>query len=166
MAGQLGQRVQVNWQESAEELKMRYRREHHTQRRTRLHALWQLRLGQQQEVVAENLGVNVRVIQRWVGWYRDGGLAALMQRVSGHGARGVAAYLSDVQQRAVAARVRLGDFRTVWDVMDWVRGRWGVAYSYDGLYTLLKRHQLGLKVPRPQSEKAAPTQQEEWKKGG
>ena len=52
MAGQLGQRVQVNWQESAEELKMRYRREHHTQRRTRLHALWQLRLGQQQEVVA------------------------------------------------------------------------------------------------------------------
>jgi len=166
MAEQMGQRLQVNWQESAEELKVRYLREHHAQRRTRLHALWQLRLGKRQEAVAETLGVNVRVIQRWVAWYREGGLEALMQRVSGHGARGVAAYLSDVQQGALVARVALGNFRTVWDVIHWVGGRWGVAYSYNGMYTLLKRHKLGLKVPRPQSEKADQPQQEGWKKGG
>jgi transposase len=89
-----------------------------------------------------------------------------MQRVSGHGAQGAAAYLSAIQQRALIARVRLGDFRTVWEVRRWVEERWGVVYSYDGMYSLLKRHKLGLKVPRPQSEKADQGQQSGWKKGG
>jgi transposase len=162
----MGQRLKLAWQESPEELKARYVREQHVQRRTRLQVLWQLRMGKRLQDVAATVGVNVRVIQRWVAWYRDGGLEAVMQRVTGHGARGMAAYLSDRQQRALIARVALGDFRTVWDVIHWVEGRWGVVYTYDGMYTLLKRHKLGLKVPRPQSEKADQAKQEAWKKGG
>lgn len=162
----MGQRLQNEWHETAEELKERFRREPHAQRRTRLQALWQLRQGKRQESVADNLAVNVRVRQRWVSWYRAGGLAAVMQRVSGHGAEGAAAYLSAIQQRALIARVKLGDFRTVWEVRRWVEERWGVVYTYDGMYSLLKRHKLGLKVPRPPSEKADPGQQSGWKKGG
>ncbi len=53
----------------------------------------------------------------------------------------------------------------VWDVIEWVRGRWGVNYSYQGMYTLMKGHGLGLKVPRPHSAKADAKQQMAWKKG-
>lgn len=161
----MGRHLEVEWEESAEELKAQYQQEKHAQRRTRLQALWHLRNGKRIQDVVEIVGSSYRVIQRWIAWYRHGGLEEVLRRVTGHGATGVSAYLNDVQQRALVARVALGDFRTVWDVMHWVEGRWGVRYSYDGMYSLMKRHKLGLKVPRPQSEKASPKKQEAWKKG-
>jgi transposase len=162
----MGQRLQVEWQETAEELKALYRKEKHPQRRTRLQALWHLRSGKRVKEVVEIVGVDCRVIQRWLSWYRQGGLEEVLRRVSGHGALGVPSYLSALQQKALVARVALGDFRTVWDVAQWVTARWGVSYSYEGMRSLMKRHQLGVKVPRPQSEKASPEKQEAWKKGG
>ncbi len=63
------------------------------------------------------------------------------------------------------AKVQPGQFRTVWDVIEWVQGRWGVNYSYKGMYTLMRGHSLGLKVPRPHSEKADAQRQAAWKKG-
>jgi transposase len=161
----MGQRLQVEWQETAEELKARYLKEKHSQRRTRLHSLWHLRSGKRVQDVVEIVGVDCRVIQRWLSWYRQGGLEEVLRRVSGHGVPGVRPYLNRLQQKALVARVALGDFRTVWDVMQWVKARWGVSYSYEGMRSLMKRHKLGLKVPRPQSEKASPEKQEAWKKG-
>lgn len=63
------------------------------------------------------------------------------------------------------AKVELGEFRTVWDVIEWVEDRWGVRYTYQGMYSLLKGQGLGLKVPRPHSEKADAQQQVAWKRG-
>jgi transposase len=162
----MGQRLQIEWQETAEELKGLYRKEKHPQRRTRLHTLWQLRTGKRVQEVADIVGVGCRVIQRWLEWYRRGGLAAVLRRVSGHGAQGVPPYLNARQQRALVARVALGDFRTIWEVRHWVEARWGIRYSYNGMRSLMKRHQLGLKVPRPRSTKASVEAQEAWKKGG
>ena len=162
----MGRRLQVEWQETIEELKARYRKEKHPQRRTRLQTLGHLRSGKRVQEVVEIVGVDGRVIQRWLSWYRQGGLEEVLERVSGHGTPGVPALLNTKQQKALVARVALGDFRTVWDVKQWVKARWGVVYSYEGMRSLMKRHQLGLKVPRPQSEKASPEKQEAWKKGG
>jgi hypothetical protein len=36
--------------------------------------------------------------------------------------------LTAVQQKALVARVKLGAFRTVWDVMAWVKARWSIDY--------------------------------------
>ena len=48
----MGRGLNVDWQESSEELKHRYQKEVHPQRRTRLQALWQLSLGKRiQDVV-------------------------------------------------------------------------------------------------------------------
>jgi transposase len=162
----MGRRLQVEWTESATELKRLYRQEKHAQRRTRLHALWLLREGQKLGQVAALLGVHYRTLQEWMAWYRQGGLQAVLGRVRGHHARGKPPYLNAVQQRALVARVALGGFRTVWEVRQWVRDRWGIAYSYDGMHNLMQQHQLRLKVPRPQAEKASPAAQEAWKKGG
>jgi transposase len=162
----MGKQLEVGWQESIEELKQRYKSEGHPQRRTRLQALWHLRRGKRIEDVVEITGASYRSVQQWVQWYRQGGLTEVMRRVVGHHAKGKKPYLSPLEQRALVAKVQLGEFRTVWDVMEWVEDRWGVRYTYQGMYSLLKGHGLGLKVPRPHSEKANAQQQGAWKKGG
>lgn len=162
----MGQRIQIEWQESAEELKALYKREQHPQRRTRLQVLWQLRTSKRIADVVENVGVSYRAVQQWLAWYRAGGLEKVLRHITGHASRGAMSYLNANQQRALAARVELGNFKTVWEVVQWAEDRWGVRYSYKGMYSLMKRHRLNLKVPRPQSEKANPAQQTAWKKGG
>ena len=160
----MGRRLQIKWEETAEELRQKYRAEKHLQRRERLMTLWHLREGKQVKQVSQMTGTDVRIIQKWLSWYRVGGLAEVLRRVTGHGTVGTHPYLDELQQRALVARTRLGDFRTVWDVMEWVQARWGIAYSYEGMRSVMKRNQLVLKVPRPQSEKANPQAQETWQK--
>jgi transposase len=161
----MGRRLQLEWHESESELKQRYQREKRAERRTRLQALWLLRQGKRVADVAEALGVNYRTVQDWVGWYRRGGLSEVSRRVRGHQARGQPAYLTRLQQRALVARVKLGDFKTVWEVRQWVEARWGIGYTYAGMWELMTRLRLGLKIPRPQAEKASLAAQAQWKKG-
>ena len=161
----MGGQLKVDWHESADELKRLYQKEVHPQRRTRLQAFWQLSLGKRIQDVVESTGASYRRVQQWLQWYRRGGLNEVLRRVVGHNAKGKKPYLNQLQQRALVAKVQLGQFRTVWDVMEWVEGRWGVSYTYQGMYTLMKGHGLGLKVPRPHSEKADAQQQIAWKKG-
>ena len=116
--------------------------------------------------MAELTGTDERVIQRWVAWYRASGLPEVLRRVTGHGTVGAPAYLNAIQQKALVARVKSGDFRTVWDVVAWVEARWRIVYSYEGMRSVMKRNGCVLKVPRPQSEKANPQLQENWQKGG
>lgn len=161
----MGRRLQVEWQESESELKQRYQSEKHGERRARLQAFWLLRQGKRVADVVAVLGVNYRTLQAWVAWYRQGGLPEVLRRVGGHQARGQPAYLTPLQQRALVARVKLGDFKTVWEVRQWVEARWGIGYTYSGMWELMTRLRFGLKVPRPQAKQASPLAQERWKKG-
>ena len=161
----MGRRVNVDWQESREELKHRYQKEVHPQRRTRLQALWQLHQGNRIQDVADWTGASYRSVERCLRCYRQGGLSEVLRRVAGHQAKGKKPYLNRLQQKALVAKVQLGQFRTVWDAIEWVQGRWRVSYTYKGMYSLMKGHGLGLKVPRPHSEKADVQQQIAWKKG-
>lgn len=131
----MGRRLQVEWAESAEALKALYLREKHAQRRTRLQALWLLRQGKRLAEVAAVVGVNHRTIQDWVAWYRAGGLREGLRRVAGYQAHGKRPYLTAQQQRALVARVALGDFKTVWEVRAWVEARWGCATRMRGCMT-------------------------------
>lgn len=162
----MGGRLKVEWQETAEELEQRYRAEKHYQRRERLLTLWHLRRGRQIKDVSEMTGRNARRIGEWVAWYRAGGLSEVLRRVKGHGTVGVPSEMTVLEQKALVARVALGDFKTVWDVVAWVEARWGIRYSYEGMRSVMKRNQCVLKVPRPQAEKANPQQQESWQKKG
>ena len=161
----MGRGVQVDWQESSEELKQLYQKEVHPRERTRLQALWQLHQGRRLQDVVDLTGASYRSVQQWLKWYRQDGLSEVLRRVVGHQAPGKKPYLNRLQQRALVAKVEQGQFRTVWDAMRWVRDRWGVSYTYKGMYSLMKGHGLGVKVPRPRSEKADVKQQLAWKKG-
>ncbi len=69
----MGGQLKVDWQESAEELKHLYQEEVHPRRRTRLQALWQLRLGKRIQDVVDLTGASYRRVQQWLQWYRQGG---------------------------------------------------------------------------------------------
>jgi transposase len=160
-----GRPLEIEWQESAEELFEAYRREGNVHRRTRLQALWQLKQRKSLGEVSGIVGVSYRTLQRWVEWYRRGGLAEVLARTPGHGARGGPSYLTPEQERQVKAEADSGAFRTAQEAARWIEEQWGVRYKYKGIYGLFRRLKLRKKVPRPQSEHASPEAQAAWKRG-
>ncbi len=154
----------VEWrsEDSVEALRRAYRDEADGEVRTRLHGLWLLRRGQRLAEVAQVVGVHPRTVQRWVQWYRDGGLAAVRARK--RGGRGQAPWLSPEQQAAVLEQAATGAFHTAADVRQWIGDQFQVTYRPKGVYRLLGRLGCRPKVPRPVHEKANPAEQMAWKK--
>jgi transposase len=155
----------VSWRDEDSEagLKAAYLRERDGVIRSRLHALWLMRAGCSLAEVTTALGVNYRSVQRWVAWYRRGGLALIRARRSG--GKGQPAFLSVAAQAQVAQEVATGRFRTGAEMRDWIAQTFGVEYTVGGIYTLLKRLRGGQKVPRPIHPRTDLDQQETWKKG-
>jgi transposase len=161
-----GRKLAMEWAatDDAANLQARYRRERRVDVRPRLHGLWLVRSGRTTREAAEVLGVHERTVQRWLGWYRVGGLAAVEGRHAG--GQGAPAFLTAEQRAELADEVATGRFRTAAEIRHWVRERWGVAYTEGGMYALLKRLRCGPKVPRPVHEKADHLAQARWKRGG
>jgi transposase len=155
----------VQWRdEDAEDaLKAAYLGERDGGIRSRLQALWLLRGGRSLSAVTTVLGVNYRSVQRWVAWYRRGGLALIRGRRSG--GVGQPAFLTPAAQAQVALEVATGRFRTGAEMREWISQTYGVEYTIGGIYTLLKRLRGRQKVPRPIHPRTDLTQQEAWKKG-
>jgi hypothetical protein len=85
-----GRPFEVAWRgsDTPEALKGAYQREHDAEVRTRLHGLWLLRCGWHLGKVAETIGTHYRSVQRWVAWYRAGGLPEVMgHKMGGQGRR-------------------------------------------------------------------------------
>jgi transposase len=155
----------VQWREddTAEALKEAYLTERDGVIRSRLQALWLLRVGRSLGEVTAALGVHYRSIQRWVAWYRDGGLAVVRQRRSG--GVGQPAFLPAAAQEDVAREVATGRFRTAAAIRAWIAQTYHVDYTVGGVYTLVERLGCRLKVPRPIHPKTDLAQQETWKRG-
>jgi transposase len=156
----------IAWQETADELYAGYCREQDLERRKRRQALWLMREGKQVQEAARAAGVGRRTLTRWLTWYREGGLEAVLRRVPGYTAVGVPARLSAEQQAALLDRARVGEFRTYGEAGAWVEREYGVHYRYHGIYSLLSRRGIHPKVPRPTAAKGDPATREAWKKGG
>jgi transposase len=161
-----GRKLRIEWaaEDDAASLYARYRRERRADVRPRLHALWLMRSGRTTREVAEVLGVDERTVQRWLAWYRGGGLAPLQERHAG--SQGAPSFLTAEQRAALADEVATGRFRTAAEIRQWVAERWGVSYTEGGMYALLKRLRCAPKVPRPIHEKADHLAQARWKRGG
>lgn len=162
----MSRHVAVAWTESAEELYALYRAEPDPGRRKRLQALWLVRTGVGVAEASRLAGVGQRSAERWLGWYRQGGLAEALRRVPGHGARGGPGRLTAEQQERLLGKTREGSFRTYDEARRWVAEEFGVTYSYQGMYSVLARLAVHPKVPRPLAAKADPATQAAWKRGG
>jgi transposase len=155
----------IAWQESAEQLYDRYRAARELSHRKRLHVLWLVRTGKTASAAATDAGVGLRTVLRWLDWYRAGGVAEVLRRVPGHGARGGTCWLSAEHQAALVAKCSTGAFRTYGEARCWVNQEFGVQYRYDGIHTLLTRLGVHPTVPRPTAAKADPAVQAAWKRG-
>ena len=103
-------------------------------------------------------------MQRWLAWYRAGGLAPLEGRHAG--SQGAPSFLTPEQKAELSDEVATGRFRTAAEIRRWVEERWGVVYTEGGMYALLGRLRCAPKVPRPVHEKTDRLAQARWKKGG
>jgi len=161
-----GRRFEVAWrdEDTVEALKAAYQGERDIELRTRLHGLWLLRSGWRLPSVAAAIGVHYRTVQRWVGWYRDGGLPNVLSHKMG--GKGQEPYLTDESEQRVAKEVGTGRFRTAGEIRDWIAEQYGVAYKIGSIYSLMHRLRCAPKVPRPIHVKADQEQQASWKKGG
>ena len=162
----MARQARVVWavEDTAAALHARYRAEQVTEVRTRLHALWLLRQGQGPTAVAAVVGVGRNAVQRWLRWYREGGLEAV--RCHRRGGPGKPCHLTPAQQAQLVAEAATGVFATAAAVRDWIEAEFGVVYTVGSLYTLLPRLGIRLKTPRPRHLQADPQAQAAWKKGG
>ncbi len=135
-----GRPLIVEWAETPEELHTKFRRERNGHRRARLEALWMLRSGSSISAAGAKVGVDYRTIQRWVSWYREGGLEAVLTRTPGYAAPGRPSRLTSEQRTVLLRKSRQGQFRTVRDAVDWVEQEFGVTYTYTGMHALLNRN--------------------------
>jgi transposase len=158
--------VAVEWKESAEELEQQYRAERDRERRKRLGALWRVRGGDRIADAGRVVGVGSRTVDRWLGWYRAGGLGEVLRRVPGHGALGQPHRLSAAQREELLAPVGRGEFRTYEEARAWVEREYGVEYRPGGFYTSLHRLGVRPKVPRPVAETTDPAARTAWRAGG
>jgi len=157
-------RFEVTWGEAdtAAALKARYRSEARADRRMRLQGLWLLRVGRTVDETAAAVGVHRRTVDRWVDWYRRGGVAGVLAHRQG--GQGQPRKLAPDQEAQVRAEVATGRFRTALEVGAWIAATFGVRFPPRGVRSLLRRLRAAPKVPRPQHEKAVPAAQAEWKK--
>ena len=81
----IGRPFRMEWHEKDTQaaLKDAYLSQRDASIRTRLHVLWLLRRGWRITAAAEAVGVHYRSAQRWVEWYREGGLNEVVSRKMG-----------------------------------------------------------------------------------
>ena len=162
----IGRPLRIDWHESdtADRLKEAYQSQSDVRVRTRLHLLWLVRSGWQIKAAAEAVGVHYRSAQRWIGWYRDGGLREVVSRKMG--GVGQPRFMSDKQESRLVEEVGSGRFRTAGEISDWVESEYGVRFKGNSIYSVVERLGCSPKVPRPRHERADVRAQESWKKGG
>ncbi len=160
----MGRPLKISWQDDEATLFRRYRAEKQPDLKPQLPALWLLRQGHSLTATARVLGVHYTSVQRWMAWYHQGGIAAVLShRKMGPGQT---PWLTPAQQEQLCAQVAQGQFRTARGAVQWVKSTFGVEYKLKGMYSLLKRLKGKKKVPRPMATHTSLEAQEEWKKGG
>src|SRR5260370_396658 len=131
-----GRPLRIEWgaAETSEALKTAYLDERAGVVRTRLQALWLLRRGWSVGAVAGAVGTHYRSVQRWIAWYRHGGLPLVRARRAG--GVGQVARLTPAAHRELGDIVAQGQFRTARQVQDWIATHYQVTYTLAGVYSL------------------------------
>lgn len=136
-----GRPLHVTWRESAEELKEMLDKERDPRRRSRLQAFHMLRQGKRISDVTDIVGADYRTVQRWVAWYRVGGLDSVLRRTPGHAAPGRRSKLTAKQTEQLLNEYEAGRFRTIREAVNWAADTFGVDFTYTGMHAHLRRAQ-------------------------
>jgi transposase len=161
-----GRRIKVEWQETEDDLYKLFGAESDVKKRQKLQLLWLVRRGNSLRESCQMVAINERTGQRYLKWYREGGVENVLKRQQGGGRGQQASYLTEEQQAALKIEADAGKFKTVWEGIEWVKKQYQIQYSYEGMRGVFKRLRLKKKVPRKQHVKSDTQAQDAWKKGG
>lgn len=157
--------LQLDIQESREELEHRLKAQTTGTGKERLQMLYWLKLGKlsKRQQLAQLLHRSESTITRWVAQYRGGGLPALLEVKQAPGKP------AKVPPEAVAQlRQRLQQppgLKSYGEVQQWLQQTCGVNAAYKTVHKLVRYQlQAKLKVPRPRSHKQNPVALEQFKK--
>lgn len=135
----MGRRPKIAWEESPDELKALYEAENHPVLKPRMQALWLLAEGKQVYEVAEMLDMSYRAVERWIRWYKDGGVDLVRSRLRGRGSSGAPPRLNYTRQSILSRAIQQGQLPTVQHCIEFVQLRWDIDYSYSGMHAMLRR---------------------------
>jgi len=135
--------IKVEWQETAEELYQLYQEEKELKKRQRLQFLWLVKTGNSVQKSCQIAGFGERSGQRYLSWYRQGGLAEVTGRQHG-GPAPRSGFLTETQKTALRAYSETGNVKTVWDAIKWVKDEYNIEYRL----TMLDSRATSLSKPR------------------
>ncbi len=161
-----GRKLVIEWHETAEELLARYRAERNVHLARRLQALYLLRQGKRIPETAAVVGVSTRSVEKWVAWYRKGGLAEVLRRQRGGPRLPARRPLNPEQLARLTERAAEVGFGTVQEAVEWAAQELGTKLSVNQMARLFKKLGFKRKVLRPVAEQADVEAQARWKKGG
>jgi len=108
-----GRPLKVTWYHTADELAERLEGKDNSHRRERIRALLMIRKGATIQTVSDTIATNYRTIQRWIAWYRTGGLESVLRRIPGYAAPGRPSKLAPEQTQELVCRYQAGDLPDV-----------------------------------------------------
>ncbi|ASC71705.1 hypothetical protein XM38_026590 [Halomicronema hongdechloris C2206] len=160
----MGRPLKIAIAESEDRLKKSLQGARTASQKERLQMLYWLKSGQidRRDELARRLGRDNATVTRWLGKYRQGGLARLLHEGKAPGKT------PQVRGQALAAlKARLAQpqgFRSYGEVQQWLQAEWGIELSYTAVHQLVRyRLRAKLKVPRPRSVKTDPATQTAFK---
>jgi transposase len=146
-------------------LYQRYLDEKEVARKQKAQFFWLVRSGKTIRESSQIAGLQERVGQRYMSWYRSEGIDAAINRKHGGDNGNRAAWLNAEQMEQLKGHANAGNLKTVWEGIEWAKQKFDKKYSYEGMRSVYKRLKLNKKVPRKQHIKSDPVAQEAWKKG-
>lgn len=163
--GKMGNKFEVEVNESQEELKHRLHHAITASSKERLQMLYWLK----QDAIAtrkelsQKLGRDESTIYRWLKRYRQGGLRDLLDVKTPPGKK---SKISQSEMNQLKERLSQPQgFKSYGEIQDWLNQRFGVDLAYKSVHKIVRyKLKAKLKVPRPQSPKAKPQVQDNFKK--
>ncbi|MBL8148341.1 MAG: helix-turn-helix domain-containing protein [Blastocatellia bacterium] len=137
-----GRKFFIEWKEDESLFVQHMSLEKSAESKIRIKALLMLKHGKKLKDVGQELGIHYRTLQKWIYWYRKGGIKEVVKHKHG-GRQGRAVRLTLDQQQRLLQKATSSGFETLSAAVDWVEQELGVKYTYWGLRKLFQRLSLG-----------------------
>lgn len=161
----MGNKFQVEVNESVEELKHRLRHAVTSSTKERVQMLYWIKQSAiaTRKELAQKLGRDESTIYRWLKKYRQGGISHLLEVKTPPGKK------SQISEREMnRLKERLSEpqgFKSYGEIQDWLNQELGVVLAYPSVHKIVRyRLKAKLKIPRPRSPLAKPQVQDTFKK--
>lgn len=161
----MGNKFEVEVNESQEELKHRLQHAVTASSKERLQMLYWLKskaIASRKEL-SQKLARDESTIYRWLKRYRQGGLTDLLNVKTPTGKK---SKISEEEMNQLKERLSQPQgFKSYGEIQDWLNQEFGIDLAYKTVHKIVRyKLKAKLKTPRPQSQKTKPQVQNAFKK--